>query len=77
MHPSRTFELPARRYSSRAVPLRPPPQRYVSRPALMHARKFDLRSFLLIASTNPVVAFYADGFIRRSQAVYSACAEGV
>lgn len=44
---------------------------YVSNPALVGNRKFDLRTFLLIASTKPYLVFYHRGFIRRSSNQYS------
>lgn len=47
-------------------------QRYISNPALVEGRKFDLRTYLAVVSTAPLVAFYHDGFIRRAQALYTA-----
>jgi hypothetical protein len=44
---------------------------YVSDPALLGNRKFDLRTFLLIADTNPFLVFYHRGFVRRSANKYS------
>jgi len=46
-------------------------QEYVSDPALLGGRKFDLRTFMLIASTEPFLVFYHRGFIRRSATPYS------
>ena len=46
-------------------------QEYISKPALMGGHKFDLRTYLLIASTAPFLAFYHDGFVRRSEHAYS------
>jgi hypothetical protein len=51
-------------------------QAYVSSPALLGGRKFDLRTFLLIASTDPYLVFYHKGFIRRSATAYSSDALG-
>ena len=40
-------------------------QRYISSPLLINKHKFDIRSYILIASTNPlVVYFYNDGMLR-------------
>ena len=33
-------------------------------PLLLENRKFHFRSFLLVASTNPVIAYYHDGYLR-------------
>mmetsp|Transcript_10040 Transcript_10040/g.11573 ORF Transcript_10040/g.11573 Transcript_10040/m.11573 type:complete len:594 (-) Transcript_10040:102-1883(-) len=46
-------------------------QEYIKDPALMGGHKFDLRSYLLIASTDPFIVFYHDGFIRRAENKYS------
>jgi hypothetical protein len=46
-------------------------QEYVMKPALMTGHKFDLRSYLLIASTAPYLVFYHDGFARRSEHPFS------
>ena len=46
-------------------------QEYVSDPALIGGRKFDLRTFMLIASTEPFLVFYHRGFVRRSATAYS------
>jgi len=45
-------------------------QDFISNPLLIHGRKFDFRVFLLIASTNPVIAYYADGYLRTSLQIY-------
>lgn len=34
-------------------------------PALLEGHKFDLRTYLLVASLNPFLVFYHDGFVRR------------
>ncbi|KAH9253711.1 hypothetical protein BASA81_008329 [Batrachochytrium salamandrivorans] len=44
---------------------------YISNPALLGGRKFDLRTFLLIADTKPFLVFYHKGFVRRSANAYS------
>jgi len=41
-------------------------QNFVDKPLLVEGHKFDFRIYLLIASTNPVIAFYHDGFLRVS-----------
>jgi len=51
-------------------------QKYVANPALIGGRKFDLRTFMLIASTEPYLVFYHKGFIRRSATAYSSDALG-
>ena len=38
----------------------------VYNPLLLENRKFGFRSFMLIASTNPVIAYYHDGYLRLS-----------
>lgn len=45
---------------------------YVAKPATMQGGyKFDLRSYLLVASLDPQLVFYADGFARKSDTVYN------
>ncbi|GBG32757.1 Protein polyglycylase TTLL10 [Hondaea fermentalgiana] len=44
---------------------------YIANPQLIEGRKFDLRTYLLIASTKPFIVFYHKGFIRRSSKAYS------
>ena len=41
-------------------------QTFIHNPLLFDGRKGDLRVFLLVASTNPLIAFYHDGFFRIS-----------
>ena len=40
-------------------------QSYIE-PLLLHGRKFDMRMYVLVASTNPVVLFWREGYIRRA-----------
>ena len=40
-------------------------QKYISSPFLINKHKFDIKSYILIASTNPlIVYFYNDGILR-------------
>ena len=41
-------------------------QRYVANPLLIDGHKFDFRIYMLIASTNPLILYYHDGFLRVS-----------
>jgi len=41
-------------------------QHYIANPLLLHGHKFDFRMYMVIASTNPVIAYYHDGFLRVS-----------
>jgi len=45
-------------------------QNYVHNPLLLDGHKFDFRMYMLIASTNPLMAFYHDGFLRVTLAEY-------
>lgn len=49
-------------------PVRPPMarlvQRYVTNPLLLDGKKFDVRNYMIIACTNPLVVFYRDGYCR-------------
>ena len=45
-------------------------QHYVHDPLLLEGRKFDFRMYMLIASTNPLMAYYHDGFLRVSLGNY-------
>ena len=41
-------------------------QHYIHNPLLLHGNKFDFRMYLLVASTNPLISYYHDGFLRVS-----------
>jgi len=45
-------------------------QNYIHNPLLIDGHKFDFRMYMLIASTNPLMAFYHDGFLRVTLAKY-------
>jgi len=40
-------------------------------PALLAGHKFDVRSYLLVASTDPMLVFYHDGFARKANNPYT------
>ncbi len=46
-------------------------QEYLERPLLLKKSKFDVRVYMLIASSNPYLVFYHEGYLRRSLAVYN------
>ncbi|XP_032903684.1 protein polyglycylase TTLL10-like [Amblyraja radiata] len=41
-------------------------QRYVKRPLLLEGRKFDIRSYFLIACTSPYMVFFCHGYVKLS-----------
>lgn len=45
-------------------------QTYVADPLLLEGHKFDFRIYMLIASTNPFIVYYHDGFLRLSLHFY-------
>ena len=46
-------------------------QKYVADPLLLDLdNKFDFRIYMLIASTNPLIVYYHDGFLRVSVTPY-------
>jgi len=46
-------------------------QEYIARPLLIHKAKFDLRVYLLVASTDPWMVFFREGYLRRSLHAYN------
>ena len=47
-------------------------QTYVTNPLLLDKNnKFDFRVYMLVASTNPMIAYYHDGFLRVSLETYN------
>ncbi|XP_042335782.1 LOW QUALITY PROTEIN: inactive polyglycylase TTLL10 [Sceloporus undulatus] len=52
----------------RKLPYRIPParivQRYIDKPLLLEGKKFDVRSYLLIACTVPYMLFFGHGYVR-------------
>lgn len=45
-------------------------QHYIEHPMLIKNRKFDMRVYILVASTQPYIVFFNPGYIRRSLAEY-------
>ncbi|XP_064326644.1 inactive polyglycylase TTLL10 [Phalacrocorax carbo] len=61
------------------VPYKAPParivQRYIHQPLLLEGKKFDVRSYLLIACTAPYVLFFAQGYVRLTCVSYDAASD--
>jgi len=45
-------------------------QQLIHNPLLIEGRKFDFRVYMLIASTNPMIAYFHDGYLRISLSEY-------
>ena len=41
-------------------------QKYIANPLMIQGHKFDFRVYMLVASTNPLIIYYYDGFLRVS-----------
>ncbi|XP_057603597.1 inactive polyglycylase TTLL10 [Hippopotamus amphibius kiboko] len=58
----------------RKMPFRAPParvvQRYIQNPLLLDGKKFDVRSYLLIACTTPYMVFFGHGYARLTLGLY-------
>ncbi|XP_062449532.1 LOW QUALITY PROTEIN: inactive polyglycylase TTLL10 [Rhea pennata] len=50
-------------------------QRYIHPPLLLEGKKFDVRSYLLIACTAPYVLFFAQGYVRLTCTKYDATSD--
>ncbi|XP_019397142.1 PREDICTED: inactive polyglycylase TTLL10 isoform X2 [Crocodylus porosus] len=50
-------------------------QRYIHKPLLLEGKKFDVRSYLLIACTVPYVLFFGHGYVRLTCANYDAASD--
>ena len=47
-------------------------QRYIANPLLLdRANRFDLKVFMLVSSTNPLMVFYHDGYLKVSSRTFN------
>ena len=46
------------------------PPRYIQNPLLLDGKKFDVRSYLLIACTMPYMVFFGHGYARLTLSLY-------
>lgn len=51
-----------------STPMRPP--RYIQNPLLLDGKKFDVRSYLLIACAMPYMVFFGHGYARLTLSLY-------
>lgn len=51
------------------------PPRYIQNPLLLEGKKFDVRSYLLIACTMPYMVFFGHGYARLTLNLYDPCSE--
>ncbi|XP_044068342.1 protein polyglycylase TTLL10 isoform X3 [Siniperca chuatsi] len=52
-------------------------QYYIQRPLLLKGKKFDVRSYLLIACTAPYMVFFRHGYVRLSCDLYDPCSNNL
>jgi len=46
-------------------------QTYIANPYLLDGHKFDIRVFMLVASTNPLIVYYHDGSFRVAMQIFN------
>lgn len=70
-----SFELPCIMAACSWCVLKYCSHRYIHQPLLLEGKKFDVRSYLLIACTAPYVLFFAQGYIRLTCVNYDAASD--